>query len=301
MGCALSVVVVAQAAGQPGLYGVRSNGDVVRIDPAGPAVLMGSSGVACNAATGYGIEDRFSHADLILVAGLGDQVFALRPDGSVVWTLNTTGRPPGYAITAMARKSFFNLYVILSAEAPSAIDLLATIDIGTSPAAYQVIGPTGRAGLTALAISPAGTLYAIDTEGGGTLYTLNPSTGAATLVGGGPFGTDGRALESIRDGSLRACGANLVSVNGATGAATPIGPTGFNDIRGLALLPTCYGNCDSGGPPPLLNVNDFACFLNRFAFGDSYANCDFSSTPPVLNVNDFICFLNTWVSAAGCN
>ena len=32
-----------------------------------------------------------------------------------------------------------------------------------------------------------------------------------------------------------------------------------------------------------------------------YANCDGSTSVPILNVNDFICFLNTWVSAAGCN
>jgi hypothetical protein len=28
----------------------------------------------------------------------------------------------------------------------------------------------------------------------------------------------------------------------------------------------------------VLNVADFACFLNRFASGDSYANCDNSTT-----------------------
>jgi hypothetical protein len=49
---------------------------------------------------------------------------------------------------------------------------------------------------------------------------------------------------------------------------------------------------------PVLNVNDFTCFLNAFAAGSPYANCDQSTTPPVLNVNDFTCFLNTF--AAGC-
>ena len=51
--------------------------------------------------------------------------------------------------------------------------------------------------------------------------------------------------------------------------------------------------------PPVLNVSDYACFLNRFFAGDSYANCDGSTTPPVLNVSDFTCFLNTF--AAGCS
>ncbi len=61
----------------------------------------------------------------------------------------------------------------------------------------------------------------------------------------------------------------------------------------------CYPNCDGSTTPPILSVNDFICFLSRFAAGDSYANCDLSTTPPALNVRDFICFLNQF--AAGCN
>ncbi|MFN0131453.1 MAG: GC-type dockerin domain-anchored protein [Phycisphaerales bacterium] len=66
--------------------------------------------------------------------------------------------------------------------------------------------------------------------------------------------------------------------------------------RSVASL--CYANCDGSSAPPLLNVADFICFLNRFAAGDTYANCDGSVTPPILNVADFICFLNAF--AAGC-
>jgi hypothetical protein len=63
-------------------------------------------------------------------------------------------------------------------------------------------------------------------------------------------------------------------------------------------LPSCYANCDGSTVPPILNVLDFNCFLNRFAAGDGYANCDGSTVPPVLNVLDFNCFLNRF--AAGC-
>ncbi|MFN0133705.1 MAG: GC-type dockerin domain-anchored protein [Phycisphaerales bacterium] len=62
--------------------------------------------------------------------------------------------------------------------------------------------------------------------------------------------------------------------------------------------PACCANCDGSTVAPVLNVNDFICFNNRFAAGDSYANCDGSTTPPVLNVNDFVCFLNLF--GAGC-
>ncbi len=61
----------------------------------------------------------------------------------------------------------------------------------------------------------------------------------------------------------------------------------------------CYANCDGSTTPPILNVNDFICFLNTFAAADAYANCDGSTTPPVLNVLDFVCFLNSF--AAGCS
>jgi hypothetical protein len=61
----------------------------------------------------------------------------------------------------------------------------------------------------------------------------------------------------------------------------------------------CYANCDGSTLAPVLNVQDFACYLNRYAAGDTRANCDGSTTPPVLNVNDFSCFLNAF--AAGCS
>ena len=61
----------------------------------------------------------------------------------------------------------------------------------------------------------------------------------------------------------------------------------------------CYANCDGSTVVPVLTINDFGCFLNRFAAGESYANCDGSTVVPVLTVNDFGCFLNQF--AAGCN
>jgi hypothetical protein len=60
----------------------------------------------------------------------------------------------------------------------------------------------------------------------------------------------------------------------------------------------CYANCDNSAIAPVLNVNDFTCFLNLYAAGNPAANCDDSTVVPVLNVNDFTCFLNKY--AAGC-
>jgi hypothetical protein len=65
------------------------------------------------------------------------------------------------------------------------------------------------------------------------------------------------------------------------------------------LASGCYPNCDNSTVAPILNINDFQCFINKFAAQDPYANCDGSTNPPILNVNDFQCFLNAF--AAGCS
>jgi hypothetical protein len=82
--------------------------------------------------------------------------------------------------------------------------------------------------------------------------------------------------------------------------ASELGPT-FNNLPdpdAYPFLPSCYANCDASTIPPVLNVLDFNCFLNRFATAHPYANCDGSTAAPVLNVLDFNCFLNRF--AAGC-
>lgn len=51
---------------------------------------------------------------------------------------------------------------------------------------------------------------------------------------------------------------------------------------------TCYANCDSSTTTPVLNVADFACFMEKFADGNFYADCNSSG---MLEVLDFSCFL----------
>jgi trimeric autotransporter adhesin len=69
----------------------------------------------------------------------------------------------------------------------------------------------------------------------------------------------------------------------------------------------CYANCDNSHFLPVLNVDDFTCFINRFALAATlphhhqvthWANCDGSTTVPALNVDDFTCFINRY--ALGC-
>jgi hypothetical protein len=88
------------------------------------------------------------------------------------------------------------------------------------------------------------------------------------------------------------------------------GSGGGEYTRGFILKPiqsSCYANCDQSTTTPVLNVDDFTCFINEFALGQAlpheqqvghYANCDQSSTAPVLNIDDFTCFINAF--AQGC-
>jgi hypothetical protein len=109
-------------------------------------------------------------------------------------------------------------------------------------------------------------------------YTVN---GGGGTVAGGPF-TLRVTIGQPEVGA--ASGGNLTCTAGFWIAATAT---------------SCYANCDGSSLAPVLNVNDFQCFINNFAAGVGYANCDGSTSSPVLNVNDFQCFLNAF--AAGCS
>jgi hypothetical protein len=295
-----SAIVLLSACSLPAsaqLYGVTSGGDLVSIDTTtGVGTVIGNSGFGANDAC----TDNAGH--ILSGGGNPDQIIAINPAtaaGSVF--LNTTGRPANYFIRGMTVSASNVMYVALSQIDTTTIDRLASIDMTTG--AYTVIGPTGRTDIQALAFSPSGTLYAIGINNGGTLLQLDPTTGAATVIGGGNFGGDDQALTFLPNGTAYACRVGLRTVDPTTGQTTLIGQTGAFDMRGLAFLsqsqPTCYPNCDQSTAPPILNANDFQCFLNDFAAGDSSANCDGSTAPPVLNANDFQCFLNAF--AAGCS
>jgi hypothetical protein len=100
----------------------------------------------------------------------------------------------------------------------------------------------------------------------------------------------------------------------STVLTTSSSPTGNLDSLGLVIMfimepavEPCYANCDASTTAPILNVEDFTCFINEFAAATQlphqqqlghYANCDQSTTAPALNVEDFTCFINKF--AQGC-
>jgi hypothetical protein len=129
------------------------------------------------------------------------------------------------------------------------------------PFSATQIGLAGVPSLSGLAAQPStGTVFASSGFGGnnpGSLFTLNPSTGAATLVGSTGFGAV-PAITFDRDGTLFGSGGiaptlpfptagnQLITINPKTGAGTLVGffGTGIDGMAGLAVDPrtgTLYG------------------------------------------------------------
>ncbi len=107
------------------------------------------------------------------------------------------------------------------------------------------------------------------------------------------FDVKGSTINQLRLGGLSStwAGSYRCVINNPCGSVT-------SAVAVLAPPNPCYANCDSSSVAPVLNANDFQCFLNAYASGSSYANCDNSTVAPTLNANDFQCFLNAY--AAGC-
>jgi uncharacterized membrane protein len=104
-------------------------------------------------------------------------------------------------------------------------------------------------------------------------------------------------------------GASLTVATSISGDGTVIAGDGI--VPGFEVsafrLELCYANCDGSTAAPFLNVDDFACFMNRFVTASvlppdqqvyTWANCDKSTVQPVLNIDDFVCFINRLVQ--GC-
>lgn len=116
----------------------------------------------------------------------------------------------------------------------------------------------------------------------------------------------------------RRAGANLVNIghfSGTTMQTLTISPASVADMgpydcvisgpcgsvttqSAMLTVHGCYANCDGSTAPPIINIADYTCFLQKFMAGDPYANCDGSSTPPTLTILDFLCFQAR--VAAGC-
>jgi hypothetical protein len=146
--------------------------------------------------------------------------------------LYTVGTPPG------SLRSLANVLLRLNPTTGAATSV-ATLNLG---------GGRNGASIRALAFSPAGGLYAVYGDAP-ELFTINPSSGAGTLVGSlGQYRV--QALDFSPSGVLYGYavglpGAGLVRIDPATAAVTDVNPAvpGTANGQGLAFAPdgTLYG------------------------------------------------------------
>ena len=182
-----------------------------------------------------------------------------------------------------------HLPVFLDLRVPPKVAAVTTIDFGQvqqNSAAQQTLNVANGGDVAKWTVTGIANLT----------YTLAATPGFAAP--GGPFtATPGTP------GNNHTIGMNTSSLGTLTGTITiasnsPDEPSWIVNLQGEVVGNPCYANCDASTTPPILNANDFSCFLNAFATGQPYANCDESTTAPVLNANDFSCFLNAF--AVGC-
>ena len=190
---------------------------------------------------------------------------------------------------------------------------LYSLDLGTGVA--TLIGATGADDIRAIAFAPDGTLYGVDEHFGAgnvdELVTIDPSTGASTVVGllgfdvqntGLTFGVDGRMWLSDSQNP------RLFEVDPATGAATLVGSTTGFFISGLAGA--CDGRILGAGLNP--STSDFelvsldtstgaATSVGSFGIGVSNADIAFdyaSQTLYGVEQNDSIFTIDPATGAA---
>ncbi len=156
-----------------------------------------------------------------------------------------------------------SLFLGLMETTPATAEFLAVnmgksnlyrIDINTRVA--TLIGPTGLANLIGLAVDSDGTIYTINESSSAQLWKLNPTTGAATLVGSIGLGIqEGDMTIDPRTGKVYvAIGSpeKIYTVDKATGKAHLVGNT-EGDVSGITFAGNAlYGLALRGNEPDLL-------------------------------------------------
>jgi hypothetical protein len=172
----------------------------------------------------------------------------------------------------------------------SILPLNPSLDYGNEPStAYFTYTPDA-----ALDAGVPGSLgFFMDNYAGTQIHTTAKTSATTYFIA--PGGHPGLAGWTRGSGSVY----SFSTTCGPTQLGYPEFAQLFSNAVGAVPPAPCYANCDASTTSPVLNINDFQCFLNKFAVGDSSANCDGSTTPPILNANDFQCFLNAY--AAGCS
>jgi len=168
-----------------------------------------------------------------------DEAWLVSFSSSTPGTWTSVGSTPAFYGAAFLNADFSRLYAV------SPTNKLYTIDTATAAAAaVGAAVPYRSESWTGLTASVTGTLYGASTDcSRSTLYTINPATGAASMIGkitGAPciidiamnVAGDMYGVDIAKD--------MLVKIDPVTGVGTLIGSIGFNanHAQGLSFEPT---------------------------------------------------------------
>jgi probable HAF family extracellular repeat protein len=178
--------------------------------------------------------------------------------------------------------------------------------------ARPVIWMNGASGVEPLPLLPGavgGSPRSVNADG--TVIAGNVGIGSILWIRSGASWQIVPIRDVIAEAGVNLAGWTLSLVRGMSDDARTFAGSGTflgQNRHWVAILSGCYANCDASTTPPILNIEDFTCFISDFAAASQlphnqqlnhYANCDHSNTAPVLNVEDFACFINKF--AAGCD
>jgi len=115
---------------------------------------------------------------------------------------------------------------------------LYSIDLDTASSS-TILGNFEFLGLDGMDFDSSGTLYGF-THGTAILYTIDPLTGASTMIGDTGFDSFPRlaGLTFMGDTLYGVMSGSLYTIDPLTGAGALIGDIGFGDISGLTALNT---------------------------------------------------------------
>ncbi|MFN0133401.1 MAG: kelch repeat-containing protein [Phycisphaerales bacterium] len=223
-------------------------------------------------------------ARLVLFGGFGG-IFAVGETwefdaAANVWTLRSGGAAPGAATGAFAFDAARGRALLL----PSSTSAWEWNGSGTTSSPAVSTHPVGGQ------FNPGATIVLTVAGVWGPTYQWLKD--GVTVMNGGTISGAQTPTLTITPAQIGDTGAYSALLTTSCGSVTS------NVANVFVVGGPCYANCDGSTAVPILNVNDFVCFLNKFVVLDPYANCDSSTVAPVFNVMDFICFNNRF--ASGC-
>jgi hypothetical protein len=250
----LSVLLSAASASADILYGISGAGGgsstLYTIDPNSGGVTstvgtvtVGGTGVMVSSIAFSPIDSKLYGTTNDPISGKAELVTINTGTGAAtaVGLLNTV--PPNNSTTALAFATNGTLFGYV--KQGSQPESLFTISTSTGAATFVGASGVSPSSGDGMAMNSAGTLYFAGKGASGTLYTLNPSTGAATAgptLSNAPLTTNGQIKGMVFDGAgtlfainlqTGTFNANLVTIDPVTGIITNIGST-QNGLSGLA-------------------------------------------------------------------